>query len=528
MHIGIDIGTHTARAAYLDATGRPRLVRFAAGDSALPAMARCTMHGLVVGAEASRSLVGNHETTVVGCTRLMGRAGRIPQRILEHLPYPVRECNGELVCDLLYAEVPASAIYAGIVRSLAEAAARQAGAPVDSVVLAIPAGAEDRFRVQARAAVEALGIRVQRLVNQPAAALLALEHAPGGSAQPARAAASTAAIVNCGGGTIEVSLARRESGRWRMLATVADAELGGDDLCWMVARELNQRFRGNAGIDVFAVGDSAAAAQGLRAAAEEALRHLSLAHETLLTLDHGGGFGRDLLTIVRRSEIDAWLTAPMERVADLCIRALAAAEQRGLQRRPRPVDTLVLLGDWADLPQLRQTIADAFGVPVGTLHTTDAAELAAYGAALAGASGQALVWDVTPYPLGINCYYGETELLSPIIRANTPIPTPRAGARGAFTESYSTRFPDQTLVRLDVLQYRGERDAEPRGQGQVYPHQCEKLGSWTFSGLTPPPGRCADFTVTFAIDDDGVLELHARETATGRTLTARVERGIAG
>jgi molecular chaperone DnaK len=185
-----------------------------------------------------------------------------------------------------------------------------------------------------------------------------------------------------------------------------------------------------------------------------------------------------------------------------------------------------MIGDWAHLPSLRETVAGAFGRPVAQLHTHDAAALAAYGAAIAAASDAPSVWDVTPYPLGINCYYGETELLSPIIRANTPIPTPPFGASGACTESYHTRFPDQTSVRLDVLQYRGPRSAEPHGRERVTPGECEILGSWEFSGLRPERGRQAAFTVTFAVDADGILHLTALETATGRTLTAQVERGV--
>src|SRR5205085_1845662 len=105
MRLGIDIDTHVARAAVLDAAGRPWLVRLPDGAYSLPALARQTMHGLEVGAAAARALVGNAETTVRGCTRLMGRAGDLPEQLLERLPYPVRRAGGEAICDLLYAEV---------------------------------------------------------------------------------------------------------------------------------------------------------------------------------------------------------------------------------------------------------------------------------------------------------------------------------------------------------------------------------------------------------------------------------------
>lgn len=518
MRIGIEIGTHTARAAYLDAEGHPQLVDLPGIGPGLPAFARQTMHSLVVGPEAANALVGNAETTVYGCTRLMGRAGELPQQLLERLPYSVREVAGEVCCNLLYAEVRAGDIYGRLVRTLVDAAQAALGQPVDGVVLTVPASAEDRFRVQARAAAQAQGITVHRLLNQPAAALLALDHQ-----QPHTRSQRTkkVAVVSCSGGTTEVTLAKRSSDGVRILATAGDPLLGGDDFAWQVAEQLNERFRRSAGIDVFGVGDSRVAAQGLRASAEEALQRLAHSPETMLVLDHGGGFGRDLITLVRRADTNEWLQPLLMRVAGLCRRVLEMARLQTNQ-----VDTVMLIGDWAYLPQLQETIAEAFGTPVATLHTAGAEALAVYGAAIAAADNAPTVWDVTPYPLGINCYYGNDELLSPIIKANTPIPTPAAGARGAYTQQYQTRFPDQTRVTLKILQYRGPREPDPHGVGRVFPHECEELGTWEFSGLKPKQGHCADFTVTFAVDADGILQLYAKETATGHSLSARVDRGI--
>lgn len=522
MHLGIDIGTHTARAAYLDEAGQPQLVTLPDGTDVFPAFARQTMHGLIVGGEAAHGVVGNAETTVGGCTRLMGRASSLPPALLARLPYPVRDAGGEAVCNLLYAEVRATEVYGRIARALVDAAQQSLGQEVECVALSLPASAEDRFRIQARAAVEAQGIRVRRLINQPAAALLALTHNSRNVArQPARSlphAARTVAIVSAGGGTTEASIAEHSERGWRVVATSGDPLLGGEDFTWTLAEALNDRFRVAAGLDVFAVGDSRVAALGLRAATEDALLRLHNARETLLTLDHGGGFGRDLATPVRRDDVDAWLAPDMGRIFDLCRRAVA-----NVRKQP---DAVVVIGEWAALPQLRQTVQRAFGRAPLELDPLAASQLAVLGAALAVGDTTASVWDVTPYPLGINCYYGERELLSPIIRANTPIPTPAVDQPGAHTESYQTRFPNQSSVTIDVLQYRGVRDASPFGAGRVPPAECELLGSWSFNGLRPKRGTCAAFTVTFAVDEDGILHLVARETATGHTLAAQVERGI--
>ncbi len=508
MRLGIDIGTHTARAAFLDAAGRIQLIQPVAGQLFLPALVRQTMHGLVVGAEAQQSLAGNYETTVSGCTRLMGRAGHVPPALLARLPYSVRDIGGELSCNLLYHEVSAATIYGSIARALVDAANRIA--PIESIVLTIPASAEDRFRVQARAALEAQGLIVQRLVSQPAAALLALDTELGD--------ATCAAVVSCGGGTTDVSIAERHPGGWRISATAGDPLLGGDDMAWHVATHLNDRIRSSTHYDIFAAGDSRAAAYGLRAATEEAMRRLVEHHEWILTLDHGAGFGRDIVASLGRTDLYTWLEPAMQQIGALCRRVCTTAGKLP--------EAVVLIGDWAFLPNLPTVIAAAFNITRTRvlLHTPETA--AVCGAAILATDSSAMVWDVTPFPLGINCYYGDEELLSPIIAANTPIPTPLPGEHGAYTDSFQTRYPDQTLVRLDVLQYRGPRDAQPRGAEKVRPDECEKLGSWEFSGLSPQPGRCADFTVTFSIDADGILQLFARETATGHTLNARVDRAF--
>jgi molecular chaperone DnaK (HSP70) len=478
--------------------------------------------------EAARALSGNTETTVGGCTRLMGRAGALPAALLGRLAYPVRDVGGEAICDLLYAEVRASEVYGRIARTLVDRAEQALGEQIESVALAVPAGAEDRFRVQARAAVEAQGVRVHRLINRPAAALLAgrdwrleVRDYQAQSLTSNLQSPTSIAVVDFGGGSTDVSIAESGAAGVRILATAGDPLLGGDDCAWEVAQRLNQRFQRSAGVDVFAVDDSRIAAQGLRAAAEEGLRTLAAAHQALLVLDHGGGFGRDLVTLLQRRDVDRWLAPLLARIAVLCERALAASAHT-----PRQIDAVLLIGDAIELPGVRETIARVFNRSIGELHTADAAALATYGAAIAAAEDAPTVWDVTPYPLGINCHYGSEELFSPIIPANTPLPTAPVGAPGAFTEGYTTLLPDQTRVTLDILQYRGPCVPATLGPNRVYPRECELLGSWEFAGLRPPRGQQAPFSVTFAVDADGILHLHAEETATGHSLSASIDRGI--
>lgn len=510
MILGIDIGTHWARAAFLDVGGRPHVLKLPDGSRALPAVARQSLMGLEIGGEAARTLAGNAEVTLRGCTRLLGRPGDLPQRVLDRLPYAVRIEGGEAVCNLLYAEVRAAEVYGQLALTLVNAAQETMGQWVEGVVLTVPAAADDRYRIQARAAVEAQGIQVRRLVNQPTAALLA-------ASLPNTA--STVAVIYCGDGSTEVTLARCQQGQVAILATAGDLWLGREELIWSVTDRLNDRFRNQAGIDVYAVSDGPTAALGLRHAAAEAIQNLRQTLKTTVVIDHGGGFAQDLVTYLHRTEIESWLAPDFERVRTLCQRALA---QAGLMATG--VDAVLLVGDGTEMPALREVIADCFARPVADLLATDAPDLPVLGAALAQSGG--LAWDVTPYALGINCTYGKRELFSPIIRPNTQIPTPAVGSQSAYTESYQTLRADQKEVSLSALQYRGEQNPDPYGTTPVMPSECEELGRWTFRGLKPKRGQRASFTVTFAVDEDGILHLLAKETATGHSLTIQVDRRI--
>jgi molecular chaperone DnaK (HSP70) len=157
MILGINIGTHWARAARLNSLGQPEVVPLPNGSTALPALARQQLQGLEVGQVAAHALAGNAEVTLVGCTRLLGRPGDLPARTLMRLPYSVRVEGGEAVCNLLYAKVRAAEVYGHLVHTLVNAAELHCGQQVEGVVLTVPAAADERYRIQARAAVEVQG-----------------------------------------------------------------------------------------------------------------------------------------------------------------------------------------------------------------------------------------------------------------------------------------------------------------------------------------------------------------------------------
>lgn len=529
MLIGIDIGTHVARAAALDAAGRPFLIPGPAGSPLMPAVARYGPRGADVGEGAARAMVAGWECSVRGPSRFLARFADLPEGARAAAPFPLLDAGGAVLLDLLYAHVPPEDALALIVAELRRRAEAHLGAPVDEAVIAVPASAEDRYRVLTRAAAEACGLRVRRLINQPSAALLAYSRLPelapatappaetGLARTPRPPAARTLAVVDVGGGTTDVSVAELAGPDLRILATAGDPFLGGHDLAWRVAGGVAGRVRPQAGRDILADAGSRVAALGLLHAVEGALEELALRPAAAVALDHGAGFGRDLFTVVRREQVEDWLAPDLARIAGVCAEALARAG-----RPPATVDEVLLTGGGSGVPGVRAAVARAFGRLPGDLRRPAPHALAALGAALTG--GGAALRDVTPYPLGIGCYFGDVELLSAIVVAGTPIPTPPPGAPGALTQHYTTRFPDQTSVRLDVLQYRGpKRVAGGRGD-RVLPAECECLGSWMFDGLRPPPGREAPFAVTFHVDEDGILHLAAEEDGTGHRLAGAVRR----
>jgi molecular chaperone DnaK (HSP70) len=517
MRIALDIGTYAARVAALDAQGRPFVVPDRYHNVVLPAVVRYTMHGAETGEYAARYQVASWENSVRGPSRFLARYADLPARVLSEAPFGVIDAGGDVLLDLLYAQVTPQQAYSELIAALRRRAEDYFGTPITEAVITVPANAEDRFRVLVRKAAEDQGLRVYRLVNQPTAALIGYQYG-----DPGQASHSTVAVVDVGGGTTDVSIAELHGGQVRILSTAGDGFLGGQDLAWRVAHGLAERFAPQVGFDLLAATGSRVAALGLFHAAEAALQQLSLLPGTPIAIDHGAGFARDLYTLLRREHVEQWLADDLARLAAVCQRALHLAG-----KHYSAVDTVLLVGGGSSLPGVPRTVATAFGRMPADLQRRDPLILTVLGAALIANGYGPAIQDVTPYPLGINCYYGEEELLSVIVPANTPIPTPPIGTPGALTERYTTRFPDQQSVRLDVLQYRGTKIPATYGANRVYPHECELLGSWQFEGLRPRRGECAPFTITFALNEDGILELMAEETRTGHTLRGQVRRGVA-
>jgi molecular chaperone DnaK (HSP70) len=528
--VGIDIGTCYARAAILDAHGGLRLAADRYGDQDIPAVVRYTMHGAQVGYYPERFLVTDWENSVEGAPRFLGRYADLPAAVLESTPFPVYEEGGRARFNLLYTTSGPEEVYTHLVRHLAGLAAATAGTPVRAVALTVPANAEDRARVSVQAALEAAGIELIRIVNAPTAALLALRRLCPGDA---RLREGLVALVDVGGGTTDVSIARLDASGVTILATAGDPYLGGVELRERLATGVRARFAAEDDGAMAALKGSRVGALALRRAAGETMAALTDTRHADLILDHGAGFGRDLWTDVSRRDFEGWIAPELVRLASLCGRALRMAGVSAAD-----LGAVALAGGCARIPAVQGTIARAFGCPPDSLIVREPTALAAYGAALQ--AGIALgrvderVQDVTPYPLGIAAYNapypGGVEVFSTVVRRGTPIPSAQPGGRGACKRTFYTRCPGQTEMSLRVLQYRGplilpgwaEANAADNGGYDIPPESCETLGEWTLHGIAPT-GR-APVNVTFDIDAHGILHLTAQEQGTRNILRQAINR----
>jgi molecular chaperone DnaK (HSP70) len=403
--LGLDIGAHAARAAYLAPDGTPRLVRDAYGQAHIPSVVRYTLGGVDAGHYAERFLVTDWENSLRGCARFIGRYARLPAAVLADATCAVRERNGRAYFNLLYGEAYPEELYARLVAHLvAGATATLAadfpqGAAITDVVLSVPASADDEYRVRVRAAVEGLGLRVRRLVNQPTAALLAARDAlPDG----------LIAVADVGGGKTDISIARKAGDRVTVLATRGDPHLGGHDITRRVAELLDERFARQSGLP--RLGESQGIFRsrvgwlGLLHAAEEAIEQLTTAKVAWVVLDHGAGFGRDLITTLSRRTLNEWIAPLVARVKVLAGEAGCIARVTARTAAVLPTGGAAQIRPCAARWRMHSAVARGVGpAPLALVASVRPCRAACSPARSPARCG------TSPYPLGIRAYDDDHE-----------------------------------------------------------------------------------------------------------------------
>ena len=493
--IGIDLGTTNSCVAVMDGS-EPRVIENAEGARTTPSMVAITGDGeRLVGQPAKRQAVTNPTNTLFGIKRLIGRTDQDPviQSEKKVLPFAlVRADNGDSWVRAGNENYAPSQISAFILQKMKETAEAFLGETVTDAVITVPAYFNDSQRQATKDAGRIAGLEVLRIVNEPTAAALAygLDKKEGG----------VIAVYDLGGGTFDVSVLEIGDGVFEVKSTNGDTHLGGEDFDHRIIGYLADEFRKEQGIDLR--GDKLAL-QRLKEAAEKAKIELSSTAQTeinlpFITADQSGP--KHLNIKLSRAKLEALVEDLVQRTVGPCQQALKDA---GL--RASDISEVVLVGGMTRMPKVIETVKTFFGREPHRGVNPD--EVVALGAAiqagvLRGDVKDVLLLDVTPLSLGIETLGG---VFTRLIDRNTTIPTKKS-------QTFSTAEDSQNAVTIRVSQ--GEREMAADNK---------LLGQFDLVGIPAAPRGVPQIEVAFDIDANGIVNVSAKDKATGKEQAIRIE-----
>ncbi len=486
--LGIDLGTTNCCVSVVEGA-TPQVLTNREGSRTTPSIVGFTEDGeRLVGQIAKRQAITNPMNTVFAVKRLVGRKYEADetQHAREVLPYEiVRAVNGDVKIRARAREYSPEEISAFILREIKEFSEEALGEEITEAIITVPAYFDDAQRQATRDAGRIAGLEVMRIINEPTAASLAYGLDRKGS--------ETVAVYDLGGGTFDISILQLGDGIYEVKATAGDTYLGGEDFDKKIMDWLLDDFRKSTGIDLR---QDRMALQRLKEAAEKAKCDLSTASETTLTLpfisaDASGP--KHINRTLTRERFETLVADLIDRTAAPCLDALAAA---GL--KPSDVDQVILVGGQTRTPKVQRMVAELFGREPNRDINPD--EVVAIGAAIQGGvlKGEikdVVLLDVTPLSLGIEMHGGVFEKL---IERNATIPTKN-------TKVFTTVADNQSVVEIHVLQ--GEREIAKDNKS---------LGRFELVGIPAAPRGVPQIEVTFAIDSNGIVNVSARDLATGK------------
>jgi molecular chaperone DnaK len=486
--LGIDLGTTNCCVSVVEGA-TPQVLTNREGSRTTPSIVGFTEDGeRLVGQIAKRQAITNPMNTVFAVKRLVGRKyeAEETQHAREVLPYEiVRAVNGDVKIRARTREYSPEEISAFILREIKEFSEEALGEEITEAIITVPAYFDDAQRQATRDAGRIAGLEVLRIINEPTAASLAYGLDRKGS--------ETVAVYDLGGGTFDISILQLGDGIYEVKATAGDTYLGGEDFDKKIMDWLLDDFRKSTGIDLR---QDRMALQRLKEAAEKAKCELSTATETTLTLpfisaDASGP--KHINRTLTRERFESLVADLIDRTAAPCLDALAAA---GL--KPSDVDQVILVGGQTRTPKVQRMVAELFGREPNRDINPD--EVVAIGAAIQGGvlKGEikdVVLLDVTPLSLGIEMHGGVFEKL---IERNSTIPTKN-------TKVFTTVADNQSVVEIHVLQ--GEREIAKDNKS---------LGRFELVGIPSAPRGVPQIEVTFAIDSNGIVNVSARDLATGK------------
>ncbi len=491
--IGIDLGTTNSCVAVLEG-GEPTIINSSEGGRTTPSIVGFAKDGeRLVGQAAKRQAVTNPENTVFSIKRFMGRMFDEVKNEIKEVPYKVnKNKNGSVEVEAGNKSYTPPEIGAMVLQKLKQTAEEHLGTTVTDAVITVPAYFNDSQRQATKDAGKIAGLNVKRIINEPTAASLAYGLD--------KKKDETIAVFDLGGGTFDISVLELGDGVFEVKSTNGDTHLGGDDFDQKVMDWIAAEFKSSDGIDLK---KDAMALQRLREASESAKKELSTSKQTeinlpFITADSSGP--KHLNLTLTRAKFEELVADLVERTVAPCVKAIKDA---GLSHSE--IDEVVLVGGSTRIPKIQEKVKEIFKKDPN--HSVNPDEVVALGAAiqggvLAGDVDDILLLDVTPLSLGIETL---GSVSTKLIERNTTIPTKKS-------QVFSTAADNQTTVEIHVLQ--GEREMAVDNK---------TIGRFHLDGIPPAPRGVPQVEVTFDIDANGILNVGAKDKATGKEQSIRIE-----